>query len=263
MMDRPHIVRDPASGRYVCWIKVMSEDGTQSATVLTADDVFGPYEIVRSGLRPLGMSAGDLDLVVDPFDGKGYYFFERVHSELICADLTPDLTDVTGYYSTHFPRPHPPFVREAPAYFRRKGRHYLVTSGTTGYLPNPSEVAVAETYHGPWTVLGDLHPSDESRTSFRSQISSVFRHPGKTDLYIAIADRWRPDLDARASDRRDLYAERFSGRMSNERFIAELGDSLDARADTSQATPVWLPIVFDGDRPIVEWREQWSPDDYA
>ena len=263
MMDRPHIVRDPASGRYVCWIKVMSEDGTQSATVLTADDVFGPYEIVRSGLRPLGMSAGDLDLVVDPFDGKGYYFFERVHSELICADLTPDLTDVTGYYSTHFPRPHPPFVREAPAYFRRKGRHYLVTSGTTGYLPNPSEVAVAETYHGPWTVLGDLHPSDESRTSFRSQISSVFRHPGKSDLYIAVADRWRPDLDARASDRRDLYAERFSGRMSHDRFIAELGDSLDARADTSQATPVWLPIVFDGDRPIVEWREQWSPDDYS
>ena len=28
-----------------------------------------------------------LDLVVDPHDGKGYYYFERVHSELICADL--------------------------------------------------------------------------------------------------------------------------------------------------------------------------------
>ena len=53
------------------------------------------------------MNAGDFDLVVDPTDGKGYYYFERVHSELICADLTEDYTDVTGYYSTHFPLVQP------------------------------------------------------------------------------------------------------------------------------------------------------------
>src|SRR4029079_12425151 len=94
------------------------------------------------------------------------------------------------YYSTHFPRLQPPFVREAPAYFRRKGRHFLATSGTTGYFPNPSEFATADSYHGPWTVLGDAHPRDDSRTSFRSQISSIFAHPHRRDLYIAIADRW-------------------------------------------------------------------------
>jgi hypothetical protein len=263
MMDRPHIVKDPVTGRFACWLKIMSVDGTQSSTVLAADDFFGPYEIVRSGLRPLGMNAGDFDLVLDPVDGKGYYYFERVHSELICADLTTDLTDVTGFYSTHFPRPYPPFVREAPAYFRRNGRHYLITSGTTGYLPNPSEVATAETYHGPWEVLGDLHPSDDSGTSFRTQISSVFRHPGKKDLYIAIADRWRPDLDAHACDHRELYAAHFSGEMSNEIFIDALGESLDARADTSKATHVWLPIQFDGERPFIEWRDEWSPDEYV
>lgn len=38
-------------------------------------------------------------------------------------------------------------------------------------------------------VLGDLGPSDDSRTSFRSQISSVFRHPGKKDLYIETGAR--------------------------------------------------------------------------
>ena len=77
-----------------------------------------------------------------PVDGKGYYYFERVHSELICADLTDEFTDVTGYYSTHFPHPGPPSVREAPAYFKRQGQHYLVTSGTTGYFPNRSELAM-------------------------------------------------------------------------------------------------------------------------
>src|SRR5690606_32475371 len=120
------------------------------------------------------------DLVVAP-DGKAYCYFDRAHSELICADLTSDYTDVTGYYSTHFP------------IFCRKGLHYLVTSGTTGYYPNPSEVACARTYHGPFEILGNPHVNDQTNTSFRSQISSVFKHPKKKDLYIALADRWITD----------------------------------------------------------------------
>ena len=158
LLDRPHIVRQPDIGRFVCWLRISSRAGRpQSLLVLTADSILGPYAIVRPGLRPFGMDTGDFDLVVDPEDGKGYCYFERVHRELICADLTSDLTDVTGYYSTHFPRPGPPFVREAPAHFVRGRSHYLITSGTTWYFPNRSEIATAETYHGPWTVLGDPH----------------------------------------------------------------------------------------------------------
>lgn len=143
MMDRPHIIYNKRTGKYVCWLKIMNRDGSQTETVMTADNILGPYTKVREGLRPLDMSAGDFDLAVAP-DGKAYYYFERVHSETICADLTPDYTDVTGYYSTHFPHTAPPYVREATAHFYRKGKHYLVTSGTTGYLPNPSEIAVAD-----------------------------------------------------------------------------------------------------------------------
>ena len=63
----------------------------------------------------------------------------------------------------------------------------------TGYYPNPSQVALADTWHGPYKVLGDPHPGDASRTSYHSQISSVFKVEGKKDLYIAVADRWVPD----------------------------------------------------------------------
>lgn len=256
-LDRPHIVRHPRTGTYVCWVKIMEEGDIQRSTVLVADSLFGPYEIVRTGLRPLGMNAGDFDLVLDPGDGKGYYFFERVHSELICADLTDDLTDVTGYYTTHFPRPHPPYVREAPAYFRRGAKHYLVTSGTSWYYPNPSEVAVADSYHGPWTVLGDPHRGDPSGTSFRSQISSVFRHPTVPDLYIALADRWLPDLSPEESNRAEFFRAAFSG---------ETVDPQDAppfEADTAKADYVWLPIRFDGDTPYIEWHDEWRVEDFA
>ena len=68
-----------------------------------------------------------------------------------------------------------------------------MTSGTTGYLPNPSEVAIADSWHGPYTVQGNPHVGDNSNTSFHSQISSVFKVPGKKDLYIACADRWLPN----------------------------------------------------------------------
>lgn len=255
-MDRPHIIYNKQTKKYVCWLKLMNEDGTQSETVLTADALLGPYEIVRTNLRPLNMSAGDFDLVVAP-DGKAYYYFERVHSEMICADLTEDYTNVTGYYSTHFPRISPPFVREAVAHFYRKGKHYLLTSGTTGYLPNPSEVAVGDTWHGPFKVLGDPHVGDESNTSFHSQISSVFKVEGKKDLYIACADRWLPNEMHReyaqyAREYQSFFDPTVTDAIPSEPFIWE----------TRIADYVWLPIRFDGEMAWIDWRDEWKLEDY-
>lgn len=259
-MDRPHIIYNVQTKKYVCWIKVMSKFG-QRSTVLTADHILGPYTKVRQNLRPLNMDAGDFDLVVAP-DGKAYYYFERVHSETICADLTDDYTDVTGYYSTHFPHPYPPYVREATAHFRRKNKHYLVTSGTTGYLPNPSEVAVADTWHGPFRVLGDPHPDDPSHTSFHSQISSVFKVPGKKDLYIAMADRWVPEqMDLEYAEYARFFAERFDPDFDGEPMPGEkFGD--DFKRNTAIADYVWLPFRFDGEMAYLDWKDNWRIEDY-
>lgn len=261
-MDRPHIIYNKTTKKFVCWLKIMKPDGLQTETVLTADNILGPYTKVRENLRPLGMSAGDFDLAVAP-DGKAYYYFERVHSETICADLTDDYTDVTGYYSTHFPRPFPPYVREATAHFVRKSKHYLVTSGTSGYLPNPSEVAIADTWHGPYTVLGNPHPGDATNTSYHSQISSVFKVQGKKDLYIAAADRWMPThMDVPYEMYEKVYATMFDP-DNNERPTGDrsLYNALMEK-NTSIADYVWLPFRFDGDMPYLDWKDSWSLDDY-
>lgn len=258
-MDRPHIIYNQRTGKYVCWMKIMNKDRTQTETVMEADHILGPYEKVREGLRPLGMSAGDFDLAVAA-DGKAYYFFERVHSETICADLTDDYTDVTGYYSTHFPRISPPYVREATAHFTRRGKHYLLTSGTTGYLPNPSEAAIADTWHGPYTVLGNLHPGDESQTSYHSQISSVFKVPGKKDLYIACADRWLPQ----AMDKEyPVYQEMFEclfGEEEKDFDFSRMGEPVVE--NTSIADYVWLPLRFEGENVFIDWLDEWRLEDY-
>ena len=260
MMDRPHIVRNARTGKYVAWLKIMQPDGTQTEAVLTADRFHGPYKLVRAGLRPLGMSGGDFDLAVAP-DGKAYYYFERVHSELICADLTDDYTDVTGYYSTHFPRPYPPYVREAPAHFVRGGKHYLITSGTTGYCPNPSELAVADTWHGPYRVLGNPHPGDPSRTSFHSQVSSVFKVPGKKDLYIALGDRWLPgDMDRPYEVTHGFFESCFGEK--NEAAERAWRALPPPGADMRVADYVWLPFRFDGEMGYLDWRDEWSPAEF-
>jgi hypothetical protein len=112
---------------------------------------------------------------------------------------------------------------------------------------------VAESHHGPWTVLGDPHPGDVNRTSFRSQISSVFRHPEKSDLFIALADRWLPEL----SD--EIFARLNAG----ERAVDLLDvPALLSEPNTSVADYVWLPLRFDGDMPIIEWYDEWRVEDF-
>lgn len=259
-MDRPHIIYNKNTKKYVCWLKIMGKEMVQTETVLTADHILGPYEKVREGIKPLGMSAGDFDLAVAE-DGKAYYYFERVHSETICADLTEDYTDVTGYYSTHFPHHEgPPRVREATAHFYRKGKHYLVTSGTTGYLPNPSQVAVGDTWHGPYTVLGNPHPEDVTNTSYHSQISSVFKVQGKKDLYIAVADRWLPQaMDKKYEIYEKMFEAIFSGQEDTFDFSL-MGEPVVE--NTSIADYIWLPFRFDGEMAYLDWKDEWSLEEY-
>lgn len=268
-IDRPHIIYNARTKKFVCWLKIMGER-YQTRTVLRADRITGPYTLIRTDIRPLGMGAGDFDLAISPDDGKAYMYFSRVHREMICADLTDDYTDFTGYYSTHLTRPGVPHVREGTSHFRRNNKHYLLTSGTTGYHPNPSEAAVAETFHGPWRDLGDVHPTDRSRTSFNSQIGSVFKHPGKKDLYIAIADRWigpQTSADFLSGKQSELVQSAFSKYFEEPRrpFTSDekvaFGDGW-FRVNTSLARYVWLPIKFDGDRPVIEWRDEWSLDEF-
>jgi hypothetical protein len=246
------------------WVKIMGKRDAdyyvQYMTIAVADRFLGPYRIIKT-IHPLGMNSGDFDLVQNESDHKAYIYFERVHSELICADLTDDYLDVTGYYSSHFPRLQPPFVREAPAFFKRRGNFYLFSSGTTGYFPNPSEVAESRLFHGPWTLLGDPHIHDPSHTSFHSQITSVFKHPKKKDLYIALADRWLTDLTDKTPDMRDIFEAMFNPEKKPLLTREEMA-ALSAQ-DTSKADYVWLPVSFTEDgRPFIEWRDEWKTEDY-
>ncbi|MFD1613254.1 family 43 glycosylhydrolase [Sphingomonas tabacisoli] len=273
--ERPHILFNPRTGKFVCWIKIRGGLATpQYRTVLVADRITGPWTMVRRELRPAGLAAGDFDLVADAATGKAYMYFEHEHKEVVAIELTDDWTGVTDRLTGHFPGGTPPNAREGIACFRRHGRLYLTSSQMTGYFPNPSQVAVADTFHGPFTDLGDLHPSDATRTSFNSQISQIFKHPRKKDLYIALADRWLPNIetDPRFATgelsqlvRSAIVKATAKPRQTmtqDERAVIGLAAAL-SKVNTSISRYVWLPIVFHNGRPVIEWRDEWRIEEFA
>lgn len=266
MMDRPHIVYNERTKKYVAWLKIMGEPSCFA--VLWADNILGPYEMVNSRVNPAGLEVGDFDIAVAE-DGKAYLYSECPHTMLYSIELNAEYTDSVGEYAMHFQSEGPPDNREAPAHFMRNGRHYLLTSGTTGYHSNPSEAAVAMDWHGPYEVQGNPHVNDASRTSFNSQISSVFRHPGKKDLYIAIADRWLPNLpetEGEAFATGEAYertAKKFREIFDpNVEFVFTEEDAKAMFINSSQSDYVWLPLRFEGDMVYIDWLDEWHIEDY-
>lgn len=258
IMDRPHILHNARTGQYVLWAKIAgvlgagADFGKGYMAVATAPSIRGPYQVVNRIAQP-GLPMGDFDLVQD--GDRAYIIYERPHTEMICQTLTEDYTGVTPEYSSHIRRSGPPFTREAPCFFTRGGRKFLIASGTTGYYPNATETFEIEDFHGTWRFLGRTCAEDRGRNSFHAQFSSVFHVPD-TDVYIATGDRWLTDLPCGMPDMDELYQCKYpKGADFAERF-PRAGTLTEE--NTSMAAYVWLPVRFDQRGvPTISWKDEW------
>lgn len=256
-MDRPHIIYDEKKNRFVMWMKIMTAH--PYIQVAISDDIRGPFQLSHK-VQPCGFGVGDFDLVKDPVSGKAVIIFERVHSSLIVMDLNDDYTDVDKHYTEHMVRSQPPYVREAPAVFRKDGKWFLFTSGTTAKFPNPTETAVADSLHGPWIELGVTHINDVKKTSFDSQISAVLQHPEHPSLYIALADRWLVDLKPDLPNMIKVFDSWFD---PNKEDLIPKDIRLLTAKNTSISEYVWLPVLFrENGTPYLEWMDEWKIEDY-
>ena len=264
--DRPHIIRSELTGKYVMWIKISSAESCFA--ILQADHLLGPYEIVKEGYYPLGCGVGDFDLVMDPQTHRAYLFMDTDHQYVACFELTEDHLDVKRKVSAQYEGLMTPLSREGIAMFQRNGRKYMITSGRSGYTPNQSEYAQAENWTDVFVSTGDPHVGDDTLSSFNSQISQVFKVPGKEDLYIAIADRWMPD---HLLDRDGALAVRraIGSKYMPDRFQATAEDHayLNARPDLERANTriadyVWLPVHFVNEQICIAWHDTWQLSDY-
>lgn len=271
-MDRPHIIYCEKTGKYVAWLKIMCGATSQFMTVMQADDFLGPYTFVHKIYKPLQMDTGDFALAMDADTRKAYFIFDRPHFEVITAELSDTYTEVTGTFSAHYTDLHPPFSREAPVYFERNGMRYLLTSGTTGYYPNPSRICRFTDWHGEYEDLGDPCIGDTAETSFYAQFTCVLKVPDR-DLYIAMADRWKPTAFGKWFSRkyfkmieRAMAGDRHPEITRPDRSPRQAGAlperKLHHMENTSIARYVWLPIGWEEGRPVIRWREEWRLEEY-
>lgn len=263
-LDRPHLLYNDKTKKYVLWLKYCDDS---HYAVLTADKLKGPYITVNERYFPYGVKCGDYDIGKDA-SGQGYIWFEVNHTDVWGAKLNVEYTAVEGEPSVIYKDMKPPLTREAVTHFERNGKHYIVTSGMTGYRPNPSEVAESDDPLCGYTVQGDPCEGDKSNTTFHSQISSVFKVLGK-DIYIAVADRWMPELndwsytgdmrpDAATQARIAAKFRELGIDPAKDREQAmKVAIAVTEACNTSLADYVWLPITFEGERVKICWRDEW------
>jgi hypothetical protein len=225
-LERPKIAFNPATGKFVLWAhKEKSTDYSEArAVVAVADHVGGPYTYVRQ-YRPFANMSRDCTLFVDD-DGTAYFVSAaNENRDLVFYKLTSDWLDVAEQ-RTVFPGQS----RESPAIFKRDGRYYLISSGTTYWAPNRNVWSSASSVFGPYTAPKSLIHSAGTRT-FGTQSTFVMPIRGKYDTtYLYMADKWQPDL---LHDSRYLWAP-LSFTQDGE--IAPLTFSRDWRLDVRAGT---------------------------
>lgn len=251
IIERPKVVRNPKTGQFVMWFHFEvagQEYKSARSAVAVADRPTGPYRYLGSfrpnaGVWPVGARAGDKspdnELLARDFEGG-----QQARDTTLFVD-----TDGTVYHlyaseenrTMHISRlsdddlrPAGEYARmtvngwdEAPAIFKRNGKYYLITSGISGWEPNAAKSYVADHIFGPWRALGNpVRGTAEQRDkTFGGQSTYVLTlQRNGCERQVLMLDLWRPQ------------------------------NAIDGRY-------AWLPIEWEGDKPVVRWRDHWTLDD--
>ncbi|MCC9167696.1 glycoside hydrolase family 43 protein [Pontibacter harenae] len=265
VIERPKVIYNEKTKKFVMWFHLeLKGQGYAAArtAVATSDKPTGPFTFIRSlrphaGLWPKnateahktvpivvtdndpkweqkvaagaylqrdfegGQMSRDMTLFVDD-DGTAYHIASSEENRTLhISKLTDDYLGFTDDYVRIFPGGR----NEAPAVFKKDGKYYMITSGLTGWAPNPARSAVSDDMMKGWKELGNpvRGTEDEQKTTFWSQSTFVLPIQGKKDSFIFMGDRWRPQ------------------------------NPIDGRY-------IWLPITFEEGKPVLRWQDEWKLD---
>lgn len=164
-----------------------------------------------------GQMSRDMTLYIDD-DGTAYHIHSSEENQTLhISVLTDDYLDFTDTYV----RVQEGGQNEAPAIFKSGDTYYMITSGLTGWSPNPARSFKSKSMLGPWEKLGNPAKGKGAELTFRSQSTFVLPVAGKDDAYIYMGDRWNPK------------------------------NHIDGRY-------IWLPISMSNGKPEFQWHDEWD-----
>ena len=223
ILERPKVIYNKATRKWVMWVH---SDGPSSPTststyaraeagVAVSDSPTGPFRWIDSyrlnrvpsdsvpwcgtgsAFDPAGGMARDMNLFVDD-DGSGYIIYSSEENRtMYVSKLDKSYTYLSAepenaVQGKDFVRTLPCSQREAPAMFKSEGTYYLVTSGATGWDPNPARYATATSILGQWTDRGNPISGDGAANTYRSQSTNVVPYDAAAGKYFFMGDRWTP-----------------------------------------------------------------------
>lgn len=217
VIERPKVVYNARTKKFVMWMHIDTKDYLAARTgVAVSDKPQGPYQYIRSE-RPNDSMSRDMTVFQDD-DGKTYHFFASEENATMHVNLLSD------DYLSHTKNERRILVgmsREAPAVFKYAGKYYLVSSGCTGWSPNPASYAIADTPLGEWKQEDNPCVGERSETTFQSQSTYIVPVPGKDGSFIFLADRW---------NKTNLPDSRY----------------------------VWLPMIMKDGKPQISYKDKWD-----
>lgn len=263
VIERPKVIYNKKTGKFVMWFHLeLKGQGYAAARtgLAVSDKVTGPYTYIKSfrpnaGIWPMEMTDHSTD--ISKYEGLEWWtpkWRQAVNDGLFVkrdfekGQMARDMTlfvdeDGTAYhiYSSEenltihiaeltpdymgftgkWTRLYPGGHNEAPALFKHQGKYFLITSGCTGWDPNAARSFSATSIWGPWQSLGNPCVGEDANLTFHSQSTFVLPVQGKDGAFIFMADRWRPR------------------------------NPIDGRY-------IWLPITFEGEKPILKFMENWN-----
>ena len=139
LFERPKVIYNPQTKKWVMWSHWESGDGYGAARVCvaTSDKIMGPYVLYKT-FRPNKNESRDQTLFVDT-DGKAYHFCSTdMNTNMNIALLRDDYLEPTPTETKILKG----LKYEAPAIFKVGDMYLGLFSGCTGWEPNPGRFKV-------------------------------------------------------------------------------------------------------------------------
>lgn len=233
ILDRPKVIYQASSKTFLLYFKLYppkSKGGKSGKDyawvgVATSPKPTGPFAYKGYFLGNHDkFGTGDFAIFQDTDGSIHHIAVRKPDKALIQGRLSEDGLKPVGDYKV---MEGVTIGTEAPAFFRRNGKVYLLGSGTSGWKPNPARMFVADKLAGPYKELPNpcrgvnpIHQLGPDKT-FGGQSTFVYPVAGRKDAWIAMFDINKPEGPIHAG-----Y--------------------------------IWLPIEFEAEQPVIRWRDSWS-----